>query len=312
MPMSSRRGARVTTVDAYLALGATPPNLTVLCDTTVGALVVTRGRAVGVRLLDGTTIEADRVVVCAGTYGSPLLLMRSGIGPAAHLRELGIPVVADLRGVGENLADHPACYVECGRLTPERQQPALHLIATFHSEGRPSTETPDLMFWIADPAGPASAQSSFDIDIVLLRPDSRGRVRLRSPDPVDPPIIELPRLDLRVDIQRLAEAHRRAVMVANCPQVRDVCDGPAVAELSAADLDDYLPREAYSIPHTVGTCAMGRDPDGGAVVDASLGVHGVEALNVVDASVMPDAPSGFTQVPTIMIAERFADRFADS
>jgi len=242
-------------------------------------------------------------------YASPLLLLRSGIGDPTDLGALDIRVVADVPGVGRNLADHPACTVECGSITAERTEPALHVMATFRSDGRSHTESPDLMLWLADPADTVGTDAPFDIDVVLLRPQARGRVSLRSPDPTAAPIIDLPHINGDGDLRRLAEGHRRAVAIANDDALRRLCDGGSVSEIAGPDLRRYFQAEGYSIPHTVGTCAMGLDPGDGAVVDATLAVHGVEGLSVVDASVIPDAPSGFTHLPTIMIAEAFADRF---
>jgi choline dehydrogenase len=105
--MSSRDGVRVTTADAYLPLGDTPSSLTIRPDTRVAEVVFDGNRAVGVRALDGTVIEAGWVILCAGTYSSPAILMRSGIGPADQLQSVGVRVLVNLRGVGENLADHP-------------------------------------------------------------------------------------------------------------------------------------------------------------------------------------------------------------
>jgi choline dehydrogenase len=304
MPMNTRDGVRVTTADAYLASERTPPNLTIRGDSAVGSVVFEGSRAVGVRFLDGTVTEAGSVVLCAGTYGSPPILMRSGIGPPARLRALGIPVTADLPGVGSNLADHPEVVVDCGYTGACRSAPVLHSIATFHSAGRSTRETPDLMLWLADP----EEDASFVIEVVLLRPRSRGTVRLRSADPSDPPIIELPNLSDASDAERLAEGYRRALEVANRPQVRRLCTGPA--PLEPQDLDELIRAEQYSLPHVVGTCAMGPRPEDGAVVDPSGRVYGTERLSVVDASIMPDVPSGFTHVPTIMIAERLSEELA--
>jgi choline dehydrogenase len=304
MPMNTRDGVRVTTADAYLPPGRTPPNLTIRGGSEVGSVVFEEASAVGVRLLDGAVIEAGWVVLCAGTYGSPPLLMRSGVGPAAHLRELGIPVTADLPGVGANLADHPEVVVDCGYTGACRSAPVLHSIATFHSAGRSTRETPDLMLWLADP----EEDASFAIEVVLLRPRSRGTVRLRSAEAGDAPIIELPNLSHASDAERLAEGYRRALEVANRPEVRRLCNGRAPVE--PQDLDELIQAEQYSIPHVVGTCAMGPRPEDGAVVDASGRVYGTERLSVVDASIMPDVPSGFTHVPTIMIAERLSEELA--
>ncbi len=306
MPMSSRDGLRVTTADAYLPVLSTPHNLTVKADAQVDEVLFDRARAIGVRLVDGTSIEAGWVVLCAGTYGSPAILMRSGIGPAADLGDLGIPVRADLPGVGANLADHPAVTLDCGYAGMGRSAPVLHSITTLHSAGRSTEQAPDLMFWMCDPTGPPGEAATFEIDIVLLRPRSRGRVRLHSADPSEPPDIELPNLSDPSDVERLAEGYRRAVEVASRPELRRLCHESLPAKLSGSELLGLVRSEAYSLPHVVGTCAMGEHPQNGAVVDAGGHVYGTERLTVVDASIMPDVPSGFTHIPTIMIAERLA------
>jgi choline dehydrogenase len=308
MPMSSIDGRRVTTLDAYLPVGGMPSSLTIRCDALVDSVVIDGGRASGVRLADGTVARADRVVLCAGVYASPLVLLRSGIGAPEALQAFDRPVVADLPGVGANLADHPACYVECGSLASERSEPALHVMATFRSSTQPSADTPDVMLWMADPAEAGGAETSVDIDVVLLRPTTRGRVRLRSLDPAAPPVVQLPPADREEDLRRLEEGYRRAVAIANDAAVRRICAGSPVAELTPIEFRGFVAVEGYSVPHTVGTCAMGPRPEDGAVVDATLAVHGVAGLSVVDASVIPDAVSGFTHLPTIMIAEAFSDR----
>jgi choline dehydrogenase len=184
MPMSSSNGIRVTTADAYLPLGATPANLEIRADAQVPEVVFDEAQATGVRLLDGSVIEAGWVVLSAGTYGTPPLLMRSGIGPADHLRSHGIAIRVDLAGVGENLADHAGVDIDCGYRGAARSAPVFHLLATFHSSTTASAEAPDLMLWLSDPRGDPPI---FEIDVGLLRPRSRGSVRLRSTDPADPP-----------------------------------------------------------------------------------------------------------------------------
>jgi choline dehydrogenase len=142
MPMNSRAGIRVTTVDAYLPVDGTPPNLSIRADAQVADVVFDETRARGVRLLDGSVIEAGWVVLSAGTYGSPPILMRSGVGPAEHLRSLGMPVRLDLAGVGANLADHAGVDIDCGYRGPARTAPIFHLLATFHSSASSSDEAP--------------------------------------------------------------------------------------------------------------------------------------------------------------------------
>jgi choline dehydrogenase len=308
MPMSSRDGTRVTTADAYLPVGRTPPNLTIRPDAHVADVVFDRTRASGVRLLDGAVIEAGWVVVCAGTYGSPPILMRSGIGPAEHLRSVGIAVRLDLPGVGANLADHRGVDIDCGYRGPARTTPILHLIATFHSAAAASDEAPDLMLWLSDPRGDPPI---FEIDVVLLRPRSRGTVRLRSASPTDPPCIELPNARDPFDVERLAEGYLRGREVARRPEVRRLCAAPLSPQTRGADeLPELIRAEGYSFPHVVGTCSMGPRPDDGAVVDSAGRVHGTGRLSVVDASIVPNGPSGFTHIPTVMIAERLSEQIA--
>jgi choline dehydrogenase len=294
MPMSSVGGRRVTTADAYLE--PLLPGLKVRAESEVADIVFDGRRASGVRLLGGETIGAAQVVLCAGVYGSPAILMRSGIGAAEHLRALGIEVRAALPAVGENLADHPATGVDCGYRGPAATDAILHSIATFRSSSTPSDAPPDLMIWASDP----ETDDEHELGVVLLKPRSRGRVRLRSADPAGAPVIELPALSDPYDVARLAEGYQVALDVANRSELRDVCSGPAPAA-PEGDLEDFIRDDAYSLPHVVGTCAIG------TVVDSRGRVREVEGLTVADASIIPDAPSGFTHFPVIMLAERIAD-----
>jgi len=308
MPMSTRDGERVTTADAYLSLGETPANLEIRADAEVAEILFEGTEARGVRLVDGTVAAAGHVVLSAGTYGTPALLMRSGIGPAGHLRSVGVPVVVDLPGVGANLADHPSLFLDFGFSGQGRSAPVLHAIATFRSTGRSADETPDLMFWLCDPE--AGDTPEFGFEVVLLRPLSRGSVRLRSAAAADPPLIELPSLNEAADVERLAEAYEAGSEIASSPGVRRHCARPLASVATGKDLREFVRRNAYSLPHVVGTCAMGQRPEDGAVVDRHGQVHGTAGLSVVDASVMPDVPSGFTHFPTIMLAERLSERIS--
>jgi choline dehydrogenase len=310
MPMNSRDGVRVTTADAYLPAGGTPPNLTIQPGAQVADILFEGGRATGVRLLGGPVIEAGWVVLCAGTYGTPPILMRSGIGPAGHLRAHGIEVRVDLPGVGANLADHGGVDIDCGYAGPARTAPILHLLATFHSSATSSSEAPDLMLWLSDPHGDPPV---FEIDVGLLRPRSRGSVRLRSADPAEPPSIELPGLRDPSDTKRLAEAYRRGLDVAGHNQIRRLCPGPSPPNpRNTGELHELIRAVSYSFPHVTGTCAMGPRPDDGAVVDPTGRVHGTDRLTVADASIVPNATSAFTHIPTMMLAERLAEQLTSA
>lgn len=306
MPMSSRDGVRVTAVDAYLPTTLTPSGLTIRPDSAVASVEIDGSRAVGLRLADGSRVGAGRIVLGAGTYGSPTILMRSGLGPADDLRRLGLAVHADLPGVGSNLADHPGVEIPTGWQGIGSTGPILHSIATFRSAGRDPAMAPDLMFWIADPAG---SEPEFTLEAVLLKPASRGTVRLRSADPADPPMITLPGVRDGADVDRLVEAAQLGVTLANRPEIRAIATDSPLPEPRGSDAwRRYVVENAYTIPHVVGTCAMGPAPDDGSVVNSNGSVHGIEGLSVVDASIIPDAPAGFPHPITIMVAEHLAER----
>lgn len=298
MPMSSAADVRVTTLDAYLPRDGSPERLTIRSNAQVARVTFDGRRASGVELLDGSVVEAGHVVLCAGVYGDPPILMRSGIGPADELRSHGIPVLADVPGVGANLVDHPAVAIDPGYRGAAAAS-AMHFLATFHASATPVDAPPDLAFWWADPL-----DDDFELSVLLMKPATRGAVRLRSADPAAAPVIELPALTERDDIRRLVEAYRRGLEVVGHPEVRRHCTAAAPSDAGDDELAARILGEAWSLPHVVGTCAMD------SVVDSSGAVHGVEALTVADASIMPDMVSGFTHFPTIMVAERLAERVA--
>jgi choline dehydrogenase-like flavoprotein len=248
------------------------------------------------------------VVVAAGTYGSPSILMRSGIGPAADLHAVDVPVRVDLPGVGRNLIDHPGVDLGPAFGGTARQSPLLHVFATFFSASCDAAGAPDLAMWTADPMGEPAETT---IDVVLLKPESRGRVRLRSSDPTQSPIIELPGLREQIDIDRMCEGVLRGWSVANDPAMQRLCETPLPPPpVGPRELRETVLRDSYSLPHTVGTCSMGSSPVAGAVVDRVGRVHGVNRLSVIDASVIPTALSGFSHIVTIMIAERLTEELS--
>jgi choline dehydrogenase len=319
-----RDGARHSVVDGYLRPALGRGNLTVATGTSVARLILDGARVVGVRLAGGGAVRVRRsVVVAAGTLRSPQLLMLSGIGPAAHLREHGIEVVHDLPGVGENLQDHPLVaavwpvtqdsavpdpasgaaardYELLGRgpLASFMQVVALHRLSA-------DAPAPDVQFnfvTFRGESGPVVASAP-----ILLTPRSRGSVRLASADPAQRPL---------VDPRYLTDDQDRRMLLRGLTWLRDelfaapelrALTGPALTPAPAADtdaLETYVTEQATSGWHLVGTCRLGTDTD--AVVGPDLAVHGIEGLLVADASVMPTVPRGNTQAPTIMIAERAA------
>ena len=305
LPVNTTRGGeRISTALAYLGPTEGRPNLTVQCDAQVAELIVNGARAVGLRLLSGEEVHAQEVVVSAGTYASPALLMRSGIGPAAALRELDIPVVADLPGVGQNLIDHPAVSVDLRYDRPVNPVPVFQVVATFHSSGTDSGGAPDLQCLVSGPY--ENDPSTFFLGTALLKPKSRGSLTLQSIDPTAPPRIDLGYYREADDLDRMVEGLRRVRELAHVSAVGELSGGVDYGPGPAAGLRSWVRRQTWTYHHPVGTCAMGVDPVAGAVVDPACRVHGVSDLWVIDASVMPDVPSANTHLPTVMVAERAA------
>jgi choline dehydrogenase len=304
IPVNARDGVRMSTALAYLALTEGRPNLTVRCEAQVAKLILNGTRAVGLRLLSGEQIRAREVVVSAGAYASPPLLMRSGIGPSAALRAFDIPVVADLPGVGRNLIDHPAVSIDLLYNLPAKPVPVFQVAATFHSSSSDSAGAPDLQCFAGGPYD--GDPPTFFLGTALLRPQSRGSVTLRSIDPTAPPRIDLGYFGATGDLDRLMEGLRRVREVAHVGAIKELSEGVEFGPGPDVDLRAWLRQKAWTYHHPVGTCAMGGDPEAGAVVDSACRVHGLTGLRVVDASVMPDIPSANTHLPTIMVAERAA------
>ena len=341
--VTQKDGRRCSAADAYLRPAMARPNLEVKTDVRVTKVVVEGGRAAGVRYLERGVEETayiqGEVILSAGAIGSPQLLMLSGIGPADHLRDVGIGVVVDSPGVGANLSDHPvvpaiwrtpkvpALWEKAGPKNLFRWQlrhsgPFTSNVAESggFSRTRPSLAAPDLQ-WHALPtpflneglADPATR--AFTLLITLVDVGSRGRIWLRNTDPRHKPAIDPAYLSDGTDIAPLVEGVRMAREFAVASPLAKVCTeelapGPEVH--TDAEVRDWIRRELSTLYHPVGTCAMGGDSKLAvvkitSVVDPELRVRGVEGLRVVDASVMPAVPRGNTNAPTIAIAERGAD-----
>jgi choline dehydrogenase len=311
LPTNTRNGERISTALAYLPPGRARPNLTVRCDTEASGLLIERDQVAGVRLAAGGEIRAPRVILCAGAYGSPALLLRSGVGPAEDLRKLGIPVLADLPGVGANLADHPAVSVDFGYHREVRPAPLFQVIATMRSADAAADGPPDLQCLVGGPFANGGC-GSFFVGVALLKPRSRGTVRLSSADPSAAPRIDLGYFREPGDLDRLAAGltrvrePARSGAIAELTRGVELAPGPDVATGDRDSLREWIRRKAWTYHHPVGTCAMGPGPATGAAVDAASTVHGIGGLTVADASVMPDIPSANTHIPTVMIAERIA------
>jgi choline dehydrogenase-like flavoprotein len=295
-PVNAVGAVRFNTAFAYLDEARSRPNLTIVPETLVDRVEIAGGRAVGV-VSDRGRLTAGTVVVAAGAYGSAAVLLRSGIGPNGQLRGLGVGVVEDLP-VGAGLADHPGVGVEWtpgAAHAPERGPAyATSILVRARSASCP-TDTWDLHFlpWIDEAADGWHTTAV----VYLLKPDSRGSVTLRSTDPRVPPVIDHGFLREQHDLDRLADGValiRRLAAEAGAGHELRPGDGQ--------DLDAYLRREVRGIFHPTGTCAIG------AVVDARGAVLGIDGLLVADASIMPTIPRANTNLSTIAVAERIAER----
>jgi choline dehydrogenase len=316
-PRNVRDGMRMSTALTHFAPARSRPNLTLRANTMVDRIELSGTEVRGIRLVDGEVVNADRVVVTAGSYGSPTILMRSGIGPAMFLREAGVQPVAELPGVGENLTDHPLVAVDLPT-TPGFTGPRFQALVSARSSRAQAGGPPDLHLFAAgpfdDPASPTGAV--FGIVTALLAPRSRGSVRLRSAKPEDPPRIQAPLLRHDEDVGRMVEATLHARRLSRTPPLTEFIHGPelapgaALADEDVVGLARSITSRVGSYHHPTGTCAMGPDPHAGAVVDAQGAVHSMEGLWIADASIMPTIPSANTNLTTIVIAARIADRLA--
>jgi choline dehydrogenase len=328
---------------AFLEPARGRPNLTVLTDALATRVVFEKGRAVAVRVRRGggpriEELRADReIILSAGAIGSPHLLMLSGIGPAAHLREHGVAVVHDAPGVGENLQDHffgGAAYEAkdgaayrfgtlrgIGWLAQYLARRRGPLASNFCESGafvrtRTGLPRPDLQFHFlptgqsaepnTDRANYVPLGSGFVAVATLLYPQSRGRVRLRSADPAVAPSIDPRYLSEEADVRAILDGTRLAQEIAHAAPMQGVTGKPlnpgSEAGATDATLRAELQLRGNHIFHPVGTCRMGKGERD--VVDDQLRVRGIEGLRVADASIMPDIVGGNTNAACIMIGEK--------
>lgn len=339
--LTTRNGLRCSTAVGYLKPAKSRPNLDIRTHAQVRNLILEDGRCAGVAFdVKGAPRAAacrGEVILSAGAIGSPQILMLSGIGPAQHLTDMGIPVALDMPGVGGNLQDHlqlrtiyrthrpitlndqarnPIQKVLMGLEFLLRRSGPLTMGASqvaIFAKTRPELETPDIQYhvqpWSADSPGEGTHRfSAFTLSVCQLRPESRGDIRLASPDPFAHPVIRPNYLSTDLDQQTAIESLKLTRRLVETKTL-----APYVAEEmrpgSDAQTDDELlegaRRIAQTIYHPVGTCKMGRDPN--AVVDDRLRVRGIRGLRVADASIMPTITSGNTNAPAIMIGEKASD-----
>ena len=336
------RGERWSTARAYLDRARALPNLTILTNAHVQKLNFEGSRASGVTYLQrGQRVTAHahkEVILSAGAVGTPQILMLSGVGPAAHLQELGIDVLIDHPGVGHNLNDHPDFVMQYECLKPVTLWPKTKLagrtaaglrwlltrsgvcasnqfeaVACIRSSA--GVDYPDLQLTITPVAVDNQTwntipRHAFQIHVGLMRAYSRGRIELQNSDPSSPP---------RILVNYMKDARDRDALRTGIRLVRELLEQPAFSELCGeeifpganaqgdVELDGFLNTHCNTQWHLSGTARMGSKEDNGAVVDSQGRVHGLQSLRVVDASIMPCVTNGNTNSPTIMIAEKLGD-----
>ena len=336
-------GRRWSAAVAYLRPAQGRKNLVVTPNAHATRVLIENGRAVGVEYRTPAGLATARargeVIVSGGVYGSPQLLLLSGLGPGAHLKDMGIDVVRDQPAVGANLHDHFNSYVawrsnKAGTLNDLALSPMKKLSAGIqYMLGRkgplsgistlagilvrsdPRFDRPDLQMniflWSIESRDRngiyAHKWPGFTISPVHLRPEGRGRLSLKSPDPLSPPKIEFKFLETGYDVDAMLYGMKLARKIAGQAALKpyvaeEVQPGPAIAS-DEAMIEDLRNRGVSNL-HPVGTCRMGQGSD--AVVDARLRVHGIKGLRVADASIMPQVVGGNTNAPSIMIGEKCA------
>jgi choline dehydrogenase len=320
--LTIKDGKRHSAAGAYLRPVMGDPNLTLLTGSHVRRLLFEGTRCVGVEWERGGELEiargASEVVLSAGTIGSPHVLLLSGIGPADELRAVGIAVIADVAGVGRNLHDHllsPAIFAADAPIAPPApgESPIQTHLWWRSRSGLPVPDTQPIHFsvplyepWMEGP------ENAFTLLGGMVRPESRGSIRLSGPEPEDALLIDPNILAVESDLESLVAslAQVREIGVAHPLGTewgtRELYPGPEVR--TTDELRDYVRRTAITYHHQAGTCKMGTDAQ--AVVDPRLRVHGIDGLRVADASVMPTVTSGNTHAPSMMIGERVADFIA--
>jgi choline dehydrogenase len=321
-PLNNIDGVRMSCAVTYLGLARHRLNLTVRGNVTVRRILFQGQRAVGVEGDSGGrtfTVEGGQVVLCAGAVASPQVLMLSGVGPAGPLGRLGLPSVHHLPGVGQNLRDHPACFIlfRCYGEPPEELAPSIQVGLRFSTPDSPTGAdfqlSPILMNSEHRPSSVKidSDDFHFGFSFGLQNATSSGEVSLASTDPRVQPALNYNLLAAPYDRQRMRDALRLAIQVSQHPAFRDIIRerlNPKDEDLVSDDaMDRWLLRNVYTQHHISGTCKMGPASDPMAVVDQYCRVHGLQNLRVVDASVMPDVIRANTNATTIMIAERVAD-----
>ncbi|WP_448216068.1 GMC family oxidoreductase [Endozoicomonas sp. 2B-B] len=346
--VTQKEGQRCSSAAAYLHPVMDRPNLTVMTKSHTARVILEGKKAIGIEIVRGVTrrklFARKEVILSAGAYGSPQIMLLSGIGAGDKLAPHNIDCLHELPGVGENLQEHPDVLVVANDKTASSMAFARpmgmgrvirdavkyiykregFLTSSLAESGgfiksSPEVERPDLQLHFIPAAMEDHGrklsrylQYGFSIHVCILRPDSRGRVSLNSASPTDNPEIQLNLLEKQADMDCLVRGIKRVRQIIQSSELSRYAGEEYLPGSDVQDddeLESYIRNNANHIYHPVGTCKMGADDM--AVVDTRLKVHGLEGLRVVDASIMPTLISGNTNAPAMMIAEKAADMILD-
>jgi choline dehydrogenase len=309
MPRNYSRGIRINAAFAYLFPVLDRPNLRVRGDSAVHRILVDGGRARGVETIESGRLvrrHAAAVVLCAGALATPCVLLRSGIGSATALRQLGLDVLADLPGVGAHLRDHATVHVQDRARSDD----------VFPPPGAPGRNQAVLLLTAAGSAVrndlqimPSYRADWLALTVMLNRTASIGSLRLASAEPLQNPTISLNYLSRSEDLARLRAGIREAVRIMTTPAFTEITAGRMAGgppDLSDRGLDAWIKRNVSTAAHSSGTCPIG-PPDAGGVVDARGRVHGIDRLSVADVSIVPVPLRNNPNATSLMLGERFAE-----
>lgn len=327
VPCNNPDGIRFSTALGYLAESRRRLNLTLRPNCNVHRILFDGKKAVGVEVESGGekfVVESNEIILSTGAIGSPQLLLLSGVGPVDHMNSLGIPIVHELHGVGKNLSDHPFIFLTASvkdEVKLVELAPRLQVALRYTASG--SQYTNDMMMLMHSFSTDRYnslrnnhreshlANACIQINVALYLAESRGEVTLTSTDPSVQPFLDFRLLESVEDRRRMREAIRIATDLlkhSDFASIVDECVGIRNSDLESDDsLDEWILREVTTGQHLTGTCKMGPDSDGSAVVDQFLKVHGIDGLRVADASIMPNTVRANTNASAIMIGERVAD-----
>ncbi len=324
VPINNSEGIRMSAALAYLSPNRHRLNLTVRANVMANRVVFDGDRAVGVEVESGGenfTVEGSEIVLCAGGIASPQLLLLSGVGPAGSLSELGIPVVKDMPGVGQNLRDHPLVTIELETkdgVELETIEPRIQTGLRYTAQG--SGTRNDMQIFptsftglrAGDPLQGRSPDRPWGLRLtcILMLTDSAGELTLTSANPSAPPRLEYRYFETERDRQRMREAIRLSLKLLEHPAFGPLVErriSPTDADVATDDaMDAWLRQNVATTQHTSGTCKMGPESDPMAVVDPFCQVRGLQNLRVVDLSICPNVVRANTNATAIVIAERAA------